>query len=90
MRRSTAPEDVRRFVESTAWRFAKTYAEDLAAGVHGSDIRTFPRRPLMSSIARTSAGVNRWGDVCGQDDSIVQRTRMPQQTPGMEPTRRQS
>jgi hypothetical protein len=22
----------------------------------------------MSSIARTSAGVNRWGDVCGQDD----------------------
>jgi hypothetical protein len=22
----------------------------------------------MSSIARTSAGVSRWGDMCGQDD----------------------
>ena len=37
----------------------------------------------MSSIAPTSAGVNRWGDVCGQDDLIVKRTRMLQPTPGL-------
>jgi hypothetical protein len=44
----------------------------------------------MSAIARTSAGVSRWGDVCGTGRPIVKRTRVLQPSPGMESTRRPS
>jgi hypothetical protein len=44
----------------------------------------------ISLIARTSGGVNRWGDVRGTGRLLVKRTRVLQPVPSMESTGRQS